>query len=309
MFLSIITTVYNLEDYISECVDSILNQSFSDYELILVNDCSSDNSLQIISKYAEKDERIKIINNKTNLGCGKSRQVGIDGAKGEYLAFIDGDDKISGNYLQRMYESVISTSGDIIVNYSKIFVEFEEDNKWNYREHNKNIDSYNIYSGIFESQEDKLLYLGSPALPYLNNKFIRKSLFNSIPYCERLYIEDMQTHYKLVYNCNKVVTLPDDGQSYYWYRKHEKSLTMSADPDKNALFFTLFNMDVFEYFAFEVEDGSRFSKRFGKHFIMLKVNTFLRNKKINHEELKNRFPSAYSEFLEKWDKIKSYLKI
>lgn len=306
MFLSIITTVFNLENYIDKCIDSILCQNFNDYELILINDYSSDNSLSILNEYSKKDKRIRVINNNVNLGCGISRQIGIDNAKGEYIAFIDGDDMISGNYLQRMYESAISTNSDIIVSYSKKIIDSLNDNMLRYENYKNDINFYNIKSNVFKTPNEKISYLNSPSIPYLNNKIIRKSLFNKVTYSKRLYIEDMQTHHKLVFHSNKVVTLSDDGLSYYLYRRHNNSLTISADKGKNFLFFTLFHMDVYEYFNFEI-NNSEFSKYYNKHYILLHVNRFLRNKTISHTELKERFPEYYEEFLTKWDKIKKRL--
>ena len=98
--ISVITTVYNIEKYISECIESILKQSFTDFELIIINDCSTDNSLNIVNSYAEKDNRIRVINNEKNLGCGMGRYIGINEAKGDFIAFIDGDDYVTPKHLK-----------------------------------------------------------------------------------------------------------------------------------------------------------------------------------------------------------------
>lgn len=89
--VSIIVPVYNAERYVAKTIESVLNQTFTDYELILINDCSTDNSLEIIEPYL-KDERIRLINNETNLRAAKSRNKGIDLAQGRYIAYIDADD-------------------------------------------------------------------------------------------------------------------------------------------------------------------------------------------------------------------------
>ena len=89
MKLSIIIPVYNVEKYLPKCLDSILNQSFKDFEIICINDGSSDNSLKILEEY--KDKRIIIIN-KENAGSGVARNAGLEIAKGEYIFFVDGDD-------------------------------------------------------------------------------------------------------------------------------------------------------------------------------------------------------------------------
>lgn len=96
--VSIIVPVYNTEQYLSRCIDSILAQTFDDFELILVNDGSTDNSGKICEEYAQKDNRIKVIH-KENGGVSSARNLGLDEAKGEWITFIDSDDYISDTYL------------------------------------------------------------------------------------------------------------------------------------------------------------------------------------------------------------------
>lgn len=90
--VSIVTPVYNAERFLEETILSVLNQTYKKFELILVNDCSKDNSINIIRKFMEKDYRIKCIDLKENGGAARARNIGINSAKGKYLAFIDSDD-------------------------------------------------------------------------------------------------------------------------------------------------------------------------------------------------------------------------
>ena len=92
--VSIILPVYNVEKYLSQCLDSIVNQTLKDFECICINDGSPDNSLAILKEYASKDSRIKIINQE-NKGQSSARNVGMNFSKGKYIAFIDSDDWIS----------------------------------------------------------------------------------------------------------------------------------------------------------------------------------------------------------------------
>ena len=103
--ISIIVPVYKVEPYLRKCIDSILNQTFKDFELILVDDGSPDNCGKICDEYAEKDERIIVIHNE-NMGVSSARNCGIDKARGKYIAFIDPDDEIESN----MYEELIELS-------------------------------------------------------------------------------------------------------------------------------------------------------------------------------------------------------
>ena len=95
--ISVIIPVYNVEKYLSECLDSIVNQTFKDIEVICVNDCSTDNSLSILKEYASKDKRIKIISISSNRGCGYARKIALREASGEYILLCDSDDKYSYN--------------------------------------------------------------------------------------------------------------------------------------------------------------------------------------------------------------------
>jgi glycosyltransferase involved in cell wall biosynthesis len=100
--ISIVVPVYNVESYLEKCIDSILNQSYSNFELILVNDGSTDNSGKICSDFEKKDSRIKVIN-KDNGGLSDARNHGIDIASGRYITFIDSDDFVEVDYIFYLY--------------------------------------------------------------------------------------------------------------------------------------------------------------------------------------------------------------
>ena len=102
MMISVIANFYKSEEYIPKLIDSVLGQSYTDWELVCVNDCSPGNDLDILKKYAAKDSRIRIINNEVNLGICKAKYRGIQEAKGTYLCFIDGDDWLEPEALQKM---------------------------------------------------------------------------------------------------------------------------------------------------------------------------------------------------------------
>ena len=99
---SIIMPVYNAEKYIKETINSVLNQTFKNFELICINDCSTDNSLNILKEFQKKDERIVIINNKTNLRVAKTRNFGVQKAKADWIALLDSDDMWDNTYLEKI---------------------------------------------------------------------------------------------------------------------------------------------------------------------------------------------------------------
>lgn len=110
--VSVIVPVYNVEKYLNECIDSILAQTFTDFELILVNDGSSDRSGEICDEYAIKDKRIKVIHQQ-NGGVSVARNTGLDEAKGTYISFVDSDDVVLPNYLYVLLKALKDTDSDI----------------------------------------------------------------------------------------------------------------------------------------------------------------------------------------------------
>ena len=110
--VSVIIPVYNTEKYLRKCLDSVCNQTLSDIEIICVNDCSTDNSFEILKEYALKDDRIKLIDFKENKGAAVARNTGIDEAKGEYIGFVDSDDFIDLDFYEKLYNKAIETGAD-----------------------------------------------------------------------------------------------------------------------------------------------------------------------------------------------------
>lgn len=112
--ISIIANFYNSEKYIQKLIDSVLAQTYNDWELICVNDCSPGNDLSILRYYEKKDSRIRVINNEVNLGISKAKFRGIQESHGQYLCFIDGDDWLEPNALKFMIEPAIKNELDMV---------------------------------------------------------------------------------------------------------------------------------------------------------------------------------------------------
>lgn len=112
--ISIVVPVYNVEKYLGKCLDSLLKQTFSDFEILLIDDGSTDRSLKICEKYAEKDSRIRVIHQK-NQGLSAARNTGIENASGKYIGFIDSDDYIDEDMYEYLYEQITNQKADIAV--------------------------------------------------------------------------------------------------------------------------------------------------------------------------------------------------
>lgn len=112
--VSVIIPVYNTEKYLKKCLDSVVNQTLEDIEIICINDASTDNSLKILQDYAKNDKRIKVINLSENKGAGYAKNIGLKIVKGEYIGFVDPDDYIDLNYYEQLYKKAIIKNADLV---------------------------------------------------------------------------------------------------------------------------------------------------------------------------------------------------
>ncbi|ORY20626.1 nucleotide-diphospho-sugar transferase [Neocallimastix californiae] len=190
--LSIIVPVYNSGPFLDRCIKSILNQTFKDYELILVDDASSDNSLDILKKYKETDNRIKIIHLEINKGPGGARNIGMDYAEGEFIGFVDSDDYIDESFFEILMKN--SYDNDIIVGHMVKGTNISD----NYIKEKPS--TWAVYDKIWRK-------------PFLKNNNIR---FNELM---RHGGEDIEFN-DLAYKFNpKILKLPDEGIYYYYKRR------------------------------------------------------------------------------------------
>ena len=134
MLFSIIVPVYNAEKTIRHCLDSILAQQFKDFEIIIINDGSTDNTLDILDEYSNKDTRIKLYSF-DNSGVSITRQRGIALSTGEYLLFVDSDDSIKSELLQNLYTTIVEFNSPDIIRYQASLINdaiYKDHNRYNY---------------------------------------------------------------------------------------------------------------------------------------------------------------------------------
>ncbi len=112
--ISVIIPVYNVEKYVGQCIESILAQTLQDFEIVIVDDCSPDGSMQVVRKYSDGDSRFHIVRHERNMGLMQTRKSGYSVAKGEYLMFCDSDDFLPPNALEILYQKVVSCSADVV---------------------------------------------------------------------------------------------------------------------------------------------------------------------------------------------------
>jgi len=142
--ISIIIPVYNVEKYLRKALDSVINQTLKDLEILCINDCSPDNSLEILKEYQNKDNRIKIINLEENHGQGYGRNLGIEKATGKYIMFLDPDDWYTPDACEIAYNKISQNNNDFVLfEYCNFF---EEDNTWTVED---------LYSKTFQNVNNK----------------------------------------------------------------------------------------------------------------------------------------------------------
>lgn len=206
--ISIIVPVYKVEKYLDRCVESILNQTFTDFELILVDDGSPDNCPQMCDEWEKKDERIRVIH-KENGGVSVARNVGLDNAKGNFIGFVDSDDWILPDMYQTLYELIENGKYDISI--CGIVRTIEEK-----------------YIDTLRSSEEKYIYSKEEYLKkilkvktqdsnhYPCNKLYRKEVMDNVKFPEGLSIgEDVESTFLAVVNSEKIIETKKVGYIYW----------------------------------------------------------------------------------------------
>ena len=210
--ISIIVPVYNVEKYLKRCIDSILNQSFTDFELILVDDGSTDNSGKIIDEYEIKDERIKVIH-KENGGQGSARNRGLDIAKGNYIGFIDSDDWIHKDMYKILYENIIKYNMDISqIDHKPTSSYINDEDIINEKVH--------IVDNILEEFGNCTSF---ELLPYIFvwNKLYKADIWSNFRFPENKFAEDLRVIYKIYDKSNKMIKI--DRKLYYYFMSDNSS--------------------------------------------------------------------------------------
>ena len=229
--ISVVLPVYNVANYLRKCLDSLVNQTFEDFEVICVNDGSTDLSLGILEGYALSDSRFKIISQE-NKGLSGARNTGIQHVRGEYILFVDSDDWLEENALEELYNHVEGFDSDITMFKFKYF---NEDTKEISESQNSNLeiipDSLITSNFNYNDVLDILFKIShSPFNKLYKTSFLReldaKFLYGS-------YYEDLEFFYKVFLKAEKVSVLP---QYLYFYRIRDESISNIGDEGSFDIF-------------------------------------------------------------------------
>lgn len=231
--ISIIVPIYNTKKYIDRVVNRLINQTYHNLEIILVDDGSTDGSSMLCDKYKKKDNRIKVIHQK-NSGVSVARNVGLKHATGEYIGFVDSDDYISLNMYETLYNNLINTNSDISVcNYLTFKDKLPEfDNE-------SNIKIFDRIDALKDIISDGVI------TNFLWNKLFKKEVFKNISFPLGKIYEDLYVMHRLIDNTDKICF---DSKRMYGYYQRSDSYVNSYSLDKNNNYLE-FCDDCYEYLS------------------------------------------------------------
>lgn len=244
--VSVIIPVYNVEKYLSECVDSVLHQSYQNFEIILVDDGSKDKSGEICDKYASSDSRISVIH-KENGGASSARNVGMDSANGEYIFFLDSDDRIENTALEKLLTAITENDCDIAFCQAyAIDEDTERVNKSNYGYH-RDYGSGSAQSFFSEMVKYKEFHVAVWMLLY-KRAFLKK---NKLRFVEGIMYEDCIFSFQVYSLAEKAVHVNE----YLYYRRYrDNSVMTSKKTEKNFVSAVRAYYEVVA-FSFDVSDS------------------------------------------------------
>lgn len=235
--ISVIVPIYNVEKYINKCIDSIINQTYSNLEIILVDDGSPDNCGKICDEYVKNDKRIKVIH-KENGGLSDARNTGIDMATGKYISFIDSDDTVTADYIEYMYNMIKEDKTEMAISEVKrIYKESDLHIVSNKKNEEKQFvwDSEEcFYNMLFSKCGDVCAYA----------KLYNRELFDNIRYPKGEVYEDSATTYKIIDKC-KMISYGN--KACYNYYTRPGSISKQGEFNENEYFYIKNTKEMLEY--------------------------------------------------------------
>ena len=213
--VSVIVPVYNVEEYLERCLNSLQLQTLDNIEILLIDDASSDRSGEICESYAKQDKRFKVFHKKFNEGPSAARNLGIYNSISDYLMFVDGDDWVSHDFCRIAYECALNNQADLVM--------------FGYQNARKSIKNRIEYGSIkfmlagYKTREDAIEMTFDEFGMVVWNKLFDKSLFNNISFPKGYFYEDTGSTYKLIWKANQIFVL--DKVLYYYFIRPDSITT------------------------------------------------------------------------------------
>ena len=222
--ISVIVPVYNVETYLEECLDSIQNQTYTDFEVLLVNDGSTDRSKAICERYCKENRRFHLLNQE-NQGLSAARNTGVAASRGEFIAFVDSDDMILANYLETLMHYMRE---DVDIVESQFTVSNEEFLAKSFKEP----------SILFEGNSQEAVKIFPKHVLNVNAviKLYRRPIVEAVPYIDGVIFEDVYCGIGMLKYIRKIIKIDYKG---YYYRQHQASIMHRTFTPKNLDIFTV----------------------------------------------------------------------
>ena len=210
--ISVIVSVYNTEKYVKKCIDSILNQTYENIELVLVEDKSTDKSLDVLKEY-KNNSKVILIENKENKGLSYSRNIGLKKSTGKYIGYIDSDDYIESDYYEKLMNAIQKEQAEIAVCDMKLYYEKTK--------------TFQITRGC--DGKEKIDFINNGLAASACNKLFKREIMEQYPFAEGKVNEDIAVVIPALVKAKKVVYVPD---VYYYYVQRENSIQNSHFSEK-----------------------------------------------------------------------------
>lgn len=283
--VSIIITVYNVEKYLRQCLDSVITQTFKDTEIIIVNDCSTDNCHKIIEEYQKKDARIFYINLPENIGVGFARNEGMKAAGGKYITFVDSDDWITNDYIEVLHKNIEKYNCDFICANFSVYDENKKTiklNQWPEQFCNTDINSKKTKQQLLVS-----LYIWSAWSKIYKNSFLKN---NNIKFRINKY-EDVLFIYEIMLISNEYFFI---GNNLYYYRINR---SFSLTYDKKEKIYSFINLiKEIKKLLIEKQEFDNYANSFYTHVILFTALE-IEVSKLPFKELQKILLNIKKEFL------------
>lgn len=248
--ISVIVPIFGVENYLDECLKSIVNQTYKDIEVLCIDDCTLDNSISIVKKYMRLDPRVRLINHAENRGLGGARNTGIREAKGEYISFIDSDDVMEPTMLEKLYDAITRDNVDAAICGIYRFVEGRE--RYNYTTFHY-LDTPAARSYVIKDHKERLIDLW-PSAP---NKLYKTSVIreHSCVFPEKLLYEDHFFYYNYFKHIDAFTYV---NEFLYGYRAERPgSITSTLSGREKEVFTVLMSLKTVFQDAFSAETWER----------------------------------------------------
>lgn len=285
--ISIIIPVYNTARYLRECLDSAINQTYRNLEIICVDDGSTDSSPDILKKYAAKDSRIRIVCKK-NGGAASARNAGINVADGEYVFFLDSDDYLAVNAMEKFYNRAAAGKLDLVICSAKVLYGFSSDTrKYQYRissDYPKVMTGHEAYVKMFPRKEVQTL----PGIYFIRHGFLKDI---DLSFYEGMINEDLPFYFQLFMSAKRLGTISEE---LFYYRVRKNSISTSKMDERNLYMILIWFQENEKFMLLNQLDGDEL-----QHCLMITLADIIFVGQHTYAQVCEKNPVAAERFIEK----------